>query len=213
MKKKILIGSILVVGILIGISFTSVVGYKSIESNVKESPLFKVRTNRAIGEDIKNTLTINHIGKGNVVAINFLIQSRATIIQNIIQKIKNMDDKLFEKLLRFVIQETFNSDAMYAEILQAINIMGEETDVVLYQNNAKVGTNLCQSMMCQTVRCKTVLKGCIGFKLFTALFKILDNLYVFTEKIPLLTGTVVLQLHQILIKLYKAYTTTLPSPD
>ena len=64
MNKKILIGSIIAVVILVLVSFTSVVGYNSVKSNsVKASPLFSVRTNRAIGEETK-VLTCKYIGKG-----------------------------------------------------------------------------------------------------------------------------------------------------
>ena len=53
MNKKILIGSIIAVTILIGVSFTSVVGYRSVASDVKASPLFNIRTSRAIDEEEK----------------------------------------------------------------------------------------------------------------------------------------------------------------
>ena len=54
MNKKILIGSIIAVAILIGISFISVVGYNSVESNAKASPLFNIRTQRAIDGERKD---------------------------------------------------------------------------------------------------------------------------------------------------------------
>ena len=62
MKKKILIGSIMAIAILIGISFTSAVGYKSVESNVNNSPLFNIRINRAKGEETKD-ISFNYITK------------------------------------------------------------------------------------------------------------------------------------------------------
>jgi len=61
MNKKILIGSIIAVAILVGVSLTSVVGYQSVESNFKESPLFNVRSNRAIEKD-GSIVTYNYIG-------------------------------------------------------------------------------------------------------------------------------------------------------
>jgi hypothetical protein len=42
MNKKILIDSIIAVEILVLVSFTSVVGYISVESDVKISPLFNI---------------------------------------------------------------------------------------------------------------------------------------------------------------------------
>ena len=51
-NKKILLGSIIAVAVLIGVSFTSVVGYSSVKSNSAiNSPLFNVRTNRAIDKE------------------------------------------------------------------------------------------------------------------------------------------------------------------
>ena len=57
MSKKILIGSIIAVLMLISISFASVVGQNS-SSNVerKESPLYGIRAKQAIGEKISNII-------------------------------------------------------------------------------------------------------------------------------------------------------------
>ncbi len=63
MNNKILIGSIIAVAILIGVSFTSVVGYNSIESDKKLSPLFNIRTSRAVDKDSKD-LSCEYVGKG-----------------------------------------------------------------------------------------------------------------------------------------------------
>ncbi len=53
MNKKILIGSIIAVAILILVSFTGVVGYQTTKSSTiaKASPLFTVRSSRAIDEE------------------------------------------------------------------------------------------------------------------------------------------------------------------
>jgi hypothetical protein len=53
MNNKILTGSIIAVAILILVSFTSVVGYSSVESDGKSSPLFNVRSSRAIDKNGK----------------------------------------------------------------------------------------------------------------------------------------------------------------
>ena len=53
MNKKILIGSIIAVVILVLVSFTGVVGYQTTKSSTisKASPLFSVRSKRAIYEE------------------------------------------------------------------------------------------------------------------------------------------------------------------
>jgi hypothetical protein len=56
MKKKILIISILAVFMLMAISFVSVVGKNTSDAEKKESPLYGIRTKRAIGEKISNIL-------------------------------------------------------------------------------------------------------------------------------------------------------------
>jgi hypothetical protein len=99
MKKKILIGSIIALCILIGISFTSVVGYRSIASDVKESPLFTIRSSRAIDGESED-LSGKFVGKGE--DINLLIPNRydeKEKIRKIIEIIQKMDDEYFNKLM------------------------------------------------------------------------------------------------------------------
>ncbi len=65
MKKKLLIGGILVVFMLSMISFSTVVGSNNAEER-NESPLFRIRTRKAIGErlgDLKETLKTRFIGE------------------------------------------------------------------------------------------------------------------------------------------------------
>ena len=56
MNKKILMGSIVSVAILILVSFTGVVGYQTTKSSTiaRASPLFTVRSNRAIDKESKD---------------------------------------------------------------------------------------------------------------------------------------------------------------
>ena len=56
MRKKLLLGSIIAVVILILVSFTGVVGYQTTKSSTiaRASPLFSVRSKRAIDEEIKD---------------------------------------------------------------------------------------------------------------------------------------------------------------
>lgn len=104
MKMKILLGSIFAVAILILLSFTSVVGYRTNSSDlVDESPLFSIRTNRAI--ELDNSLySGDYIGKGENNAISFPKRdNKKALIQDIITRISQMDDKSFNKLITNVI--------------------------------------------------------------------------------------------------------------
>ncbi len=106
MNKKILLGSIIAVVILVLVSFTGVVGYQTTKSStiVKASPLFSVRSKRAIDEDSKD-LTCDYVGKGeeNVISIPKR-DSKTALIQKVIDRISRMDDKVLNKLMFSVIK-------------------------------------------------------------------------------------------------------------
>jgi len=101
MNKKILIGSIIAVAILILVSFTGVVGYQTTKSSTiaKASPLFAVRSSRAIDEESKD-LTCDYVGKGEDAGIP--IPKRSTtnaLIGKIFQRISKMDENEINKLI------------------------------------------------------------------------------------------------------------------
>jgi hypothetical protein len=110
MNKKILLGSILSVVILILVSFTSVVGYNSVDSDVKASPLFNVRSSRAIDEKSEE-LRCEYVGKG--YGSNLLIPNRdnkAAIIQEVIERISKMDDESYNKFVNSLINRFQQND-------------------------------------------------------------------------------------------------------
>ena len=97
--KKILIGSIVSVAILISLSFTSVVGYRHVESNLKDSPLFNIRSNRAIGEQ-NSGLTNSYLGIENEINIHFPNRDKnSTLIQNFFKLIQRMDENEINNLI------------------------------------------------------------------------------------------------------------------
>ena len=91
MKKKILIGSIIAVVILILVSFSSVVGFQSVKSDSKiESPLFGVRTNRAINDE-NNGVKSDYIGKGKEIKIHLPKRSNEVIsFKKIVKRFQNI---------------------------------------------------------------------------------------------------------------------------
>jgi len=121
MNKNILIGSSLVaVAILVLVSFTGVVGYQTTKSSTiaKASPLFAVRSSRAIDEESKD-LTCDYVGKGNT----FLIPRRdgkTSIINKLIGIIKNMDDSTYNRFVRRVSTRCNVDNKDVNEILQLI---------------------------------------------------------------------------------------------
>jgi hypothetical protein len=103
MNKKILIGSIIAGTILIGVSFTSVVGYQRDSSATifETSPLFTIRTTRAVGEEHK-VLTCTYAQDGTLLP--FPEQNEKTVlIRKFIDNIRNMDDETFEKFFASII--------------------------------------------------------------------------------------------------------------
>ena len=99
MKKKILIGSIIAVVLLTLVSFTSAVGYSSVESDRKIiSPLFGIRTKRAINNK-QDAITSDYIGKGK--AINILLPKRnddVNLMYRMINFISKTNDKTFDRI-------------------------------------------------------------------------------------------------------------------
>lgn len=118
MNKKILIGSIIAVTILVLVSFTSVVGYNSVESNSKPSPLFTVRSNRAIDEESKD-LTCDYVGKDKDVTIPFpTFNSRNTLLQKVIDTISRMDDETFNRFKILVFEQIRKMNIAEENIIQ-----------------------------------------------------------------------------------------------
>jgi hypothetical protein len=110
MRKKILIGSVVSVVILILLSFTSVVGYNSIESDIQSSPLFNIRSSRAIDEE-NEEFTYDYVGNGNT--IDLLIPNRddkTVLIQRFIEIISKMDDETFNEFVTLIIHRIQQSN-------------------------------------------------------------------------------------------------------
>jgi len=101
MNKKILLGSSLgAVVILILVSFTGVVGYQTtnLSTIAKASPLFTVRSSRAIDEDSQD-LSCDYVGKGEESILSIPKRDERTIfMQKIMKTINQMDEEKLEYL-------------------------------------------------------------------------------------------------------------------
>jgi hypothetical protein len=103
MNKKILIGSIIALCILIGISFTSVVGYRSVVSDVNVSPLFTIRSSRAIDEECRE-FSCDYVG--NWDSINLLFPEKEKVsFQKIIDVVQSMDDETFNEFITLLLSQ------------------------------------------------------------------------------------------------------------
>ncbi|MHA2040096.1 MAG: hypothetical protein ACW98X_27125 [Promethearchaeota archaeon] len=126
MEKKILLGSIFAVVILIFLSFTNVVGYQNDKTSFTEkSPLFSVRTNKAIEQE-NNLGSSDYIGKGKDTGLSFPTRNKNPIsINEIISWIANLDKKSFMNFKTLLISRLNNenklSDSQMQKILNTLS--------------------------------------------------------------------------------------------
>ncbi len=139
MNKKILIGSIIAVAILIGVSFTSVVGYRSGASDVKASPLFNIRSSRVIDEESEE-LSCNYIGRGEESILSIPKRfDNIELVQKFIDNIRTMDDKTFNKFLYQLITQiqkrTDIKNVNINELIIAIHQIRNNPDKIITDNS------------------------------------------------------------------------------
>jgi hypothetical protein len=161
MKNKILIGSIIAITILVGVSFTSVVGYNSVESNIGVSPLFNVRSSRAIDVESED-LSCAYVGKGE--DINLLILDRddkSELIRKAIESFSQMDDDKFDRFVAFIIHR-INEDYIFNYknrdkvifALDWLRVNEQEFEEIYISDLFSVFNN---PDWCLTIRCATLL--------------------------------------------------------
>jgi hypothetical protein len=115
MNNKILIGSITAICILLGVSFTSVVGYRSVASEVKSSPLFNIRSSRAI-DDENEDFSCEYVGKGeeNILRIPNRKYDTA-LIKKVFDRICKMEDEVLEKYISSIINYAYKDKRFNVE--------------------------------------------------------------------------------------------------
>ncbi|MBA7636883.1 hypothetical protein ES703_44511 [subsurface metagenome] len=133
MNKKILIGSIIAVAILVLVSFTGVVGYQTTKSSTiaRASPLFSVRTSRALDKESKD-LSCDYVGKGEVSIISIPKSNNENIqVQKMIEAIRRMNKNSFDRFINSVInhlkKKTTISDKSIGEIVNLLRQLKTES--------------------------------------------------------------------------------------
>jgi hypothetical protein len=138
MNKYPLIGvSILAVVLLVLGSLSNVVGYQSVQSTASSgSPLFTVRTKRAISQAGQTIVTSNYLGKGtgNLLQIP-AIDNKTETLKRTIEIISKMDDKTFEQFTETIIRKarqdktiTFTNN----EIIQILQLLRKQSKTFLF---------------------------------------------------------------------------------
>jgi hypothetical protein len=122
MNKKIIIGSLVAVVILILVSFTGVVGYQNTKSSTiaRASPLFAVRSSRAIDEESKD-IACDYVGKGEEIILSIPKRdSEKILIQKFADSISKMDNNNFKRFLNLLINKIQEKNE-YEDINEVIN--------------------------------------------------------------------------------------------
>jgi len=122
MNKKILLGSIITVVILVLVSFTGVVGYQTTKSLTiaRASPLFSIRTSRAIDEESKD-LACDYVGKGEESVLSIPKRNDTKIeIEKVLDILTKIDDKTFNNFIKKIIQDKRVKDREIQTITKAL---------------------------------------------------------------------------------------------
>jgi hypothetical protein len=146
MRKNPLIGiSILAVVLLVLGSLSNVVGYQSIRSSgVNDSPLFSVRTQRAI-EQQKNIITSDYLGKGQYTIPFPLRDNRTELIQKVIERIRAMDDGTFNRFvdsfMRYIHQNNALDSVNAMEIIQELRQIRDNPKDIIVEKDSDSSNN------------------------------------------------------------------------
>jgi hypothetical protein len=120
MKKKIIISSIIIIILLISATLTSVVGYKSDETNKIESPLFNIRIKNVIQKDNEN-YKYNYIGKNKDLPIFFPIKDRTiNAFQKAVDSISKLNEQTFTRFVKKACNKLHDSNVVADEDLPKI---------------------------------------------------------------------------------------------
>jgi hypothetical protein len=115
MVKKLLFGSIITATVLIGASFTPVLGFKDVDPDVKTSPLFTIRVHRAIQKEAKE-VRCEFIGQSNIQFTIFpRTDSTKQLFHQVVDDICMMDDGTFTRFVDAVIQMLCEGNPLSSE--------------------------------------------------------------------------------------------------
>jgi len=142
MRKSPLIGvSVCAVVLLVVASLSNVVGYQTVKSTaVNDSPLFSVRTKRAINQVGGDTLTFNYLGKGQYSMPFPVIDNRTELIQKVIDRIRTMDDDTFNRFIDYAVNQINHKDNLKAiatdEFVKELRQIRESTqNIIVYKDS------------------------------------------------------------------------------
>ena len=160
MNKKILIGSIIAVAILVLVSFTGVVGYQTTKSSTiaNASPLFTVRSRRAIDEENKD-IACDYVGMEEENILSFPKRDNRTVaLQQVIEIISKMNDVTFNRFLDLIIKHLHKIDDFQEyhkeDIILYFNLLRNNPTKIIIDNQDREESNL------HTYECTITWDGC-----------------------------------------------------
>ena len=130
------------------VSFTGVVGYQTTKSStiVRVSPLFNIRSRRAINEESKD-LNCDYSGKGEETNIHISSRAKRTEqVQKAVNIISKMDDKAFSKFVARIIPYLKNKEQMTdkekSDLLQALHYIRTNLNDMEYYDTKNSPTSI-----------------------------------------------------------------------
>ena len=149
--------SICAVVLLVLGSLSNVVGYQSVKSTtVNDSPLFTMRTQKAINEHQK-IIASQYLGMGKEIFLHFQTRDNSNeLLKNFIEIMNKMDDKSFERFTEVLIQKARQNDTLrdfsHYQIVQSILSLKTNPDAIknfyTNRNNPSRQTYGAQYTMC-----------------------------------------------------------------
>jgi len=135
-KKPLIVVSICAVVLLVMGSLSNVVGYQSVKSTVNDSPLFSMRTQRAINMDGRRLLTSEYLGKGENILLIPMADDKTLLYQKVINRIDRMNETTFNNFITMVIHQINREPKLK-------NINSQEIIAFLHQirNNPNILSN------------------------------------------------------------------------
>lgn len=110
-KKPLIVVSLCAVALLVLDSLSNVVGYQSVKSTtLSDSPLFMMRTKKAINQEINPICQSNYLGKERETYLRFPIKDTKTeLTQYIFNILNKMTDNQLDQLLKKIISYRFEN--------------------------------------------------------------------------------------------------------
>ena len=164
MNKKILLGCIGAVMIIMSASFTSVIGEQTRNSSeIPNSPLFHIRTLRVTDNQNGEAITTDYIGKGKTITLSLSTHSNTRLLfRKAIESISKIDEPSFDKFLETAVIKLREHEIVKEEeipkLVELFHFLRKNPDVVkiypVVESESK--QLILWTAGCQTVNCYTL---------------------------------------------------------